>query len=135
MCKEGAEAGWITLPTKNRAVACHREVTYVTWVSHGEYQPRRPCRGRHSNLRCPHTLRTVVLGSWRLADLLEIIVNGQPRQVAPGSTVTDLLRELGMDDRPVAVERNRDVVPRAQHADCRLATGDRLELVTFVGGG
>lgn len=135
MCKEGAEAGWITSSTKNRAVACHRAPTDVTWVSHGEHEPGRPCRGRHSNLRWPHTLRTVVLGSWRLADPLEIIVNGQPRTIAAGATVADLLRELGMNDRPVAVERNRDVVPRAEHADCRLENGDRLELVTFVGGG
>ena len=42
---------------------------------------------------------------------------------------------LGLAGKPVAVERNREIVPRAQHATTLLAAGDRLELVTFVGGG
>ena len=55
--------------------------------------------------------------------------------VSPGTTVAALIAELGLADRRVAVERNREVVPRAQHASTELAAGDRLELVTFVGGG
>jgi sulfur carrier protein len=66
---------------------------------------------------------------------IEVVVNGQPRQVTAGTTVADLLAELGLASKPVAVERNREVVPRAQHADAVLSDGDRLELVTFVGGG
>jgi len=66
---------------------------------------------------------------------LAIVVNGESRSVAPGQTVADLITELGFGDRRVAVERNREVVPRAQHASTLLAAGDRLELVTFVGGG
>lgn len=66
---------------------------------------------------------------------IQIEVNGQPRQVAPGTTVTGLLAELGLADRRVAVERNREVVPRAEHARTRLDHGDCLEIVTFVGGG
>jgi len=66
---------------------------------------------------------------------LEIVVNGESRSVAPGQTVADLITELGFGDRRVAVERNREVVPRAQHASTLLAAGDRLEVVTFVGGG
>ncbi|HEX2687278.1 MAG TPA: sulfur carrier protein ThiS [Kofleriaceae bacterium] len=46
-----------------------------------------------------------------------------------------LIEELGLAGKPVAVERNRDVVPRALHASTVLAAGDRLEVVTFVGGG
>jgi sulfur carrier protein len=68
-------------------------------------------------------------------DAIEITVNGAPRRVAPGTTVADLITELGLGDRKVAVERNRDVVPRARHGEVRLETGDRLELVTYVGGG
>jgi sulfur carrier protein len=68
-------------------------------------------------------------------DSIEITVNGAPRRVAPGTTVADLITELGLADRKVAVERNRDVVPRARHGEVRLETGDRLELVTYVGGG
>jgi thiamine biosynthesis protein ThiS len=66
---------------------------------------------------------------------LEIIVNGQPRQLAAGSTVKDLLATLGLGGKPVAVERNREVVPRARHGETLLVAGDRLEVVTFVGGG
>jgi sulfur carrier protein len=65
----------------------------------------------------------------------EIVVNGETRSVAEGTTVTGLIAELGFADRRVAIERNREVVPRAQHATTVLAAGDRLEVVTFVGGG
>lgn len=66
---------------------------------------------------------------------IEIIVNGKPRQIASGATVKDLIATLGLAGKPVAVERNREVVPRARHGETQLAAGDRLEVVTFVGGG
>lgn len=66
---------------------------------------------------------------------IDIIVNGQPRSVAAGTTVAGLLDELGLADQRVAVERNRDVIPRAEHTQTELGAGDRLEVVTFVGGG
>jgi sulfur carrier protein len=66
---------------------------------------------------------------------LDIVINGQARLVNEGTTVATLISELGLAGRPVAVERNREVVPRAQHASTVLAAGDRLEVVTFVGGG
>ena len=66
---------------------------------------------------------------------LSITVNGEPRSVPPGTTVSGLLADLGLGGRAVAVERNREIVPRAQHPAVELADGDRLELVTFVGGG
>ncbi len=65
----------------------------------------------------------------------EIHVNGEPRQVAAGATITTLLAELGIERGRVAVERNREVVPRADHATTALAAGDVLEIVHFVGGG
>ncbi len=64
-----------------------------------------------------------------------IVLNGEERPLADGQTVADLLRELGLDPRQVAVERNREVVPRAEHGSTALAPGDQLEVVTFVGGG
>jgi thiamine biosynthesis protein ThiS len=67
--------------------------------------------------------------------VIEVDVNGAQRQIAAGTTVATLLAELGLADRRVAVERNREVVPRAEHARTVLAAGDRLEVVTFVGGG
>jgi len=66
---------------------------------------------------------------------IDVVVNGNPRSVAEGTTVAGLIGELGLGDRRVAVERNREVVPRAQHTTTVLTAGDRLELVTFVGGG
>ena len=66
---------------------------------------------------------------------IDVVINGQPRTVNAGTTVASLIVELGLGDRRVAVERNREVVPRAEHATTVLADADRLELVTFVGGG
>ncbi len=66
---------------------------------------------------------------------ITVIVNGEPRAVPAGSTASDLVVALGFAGRPLAVEVNEEVVPRAMLADCRLTSGDRLELVTLVGGG
>ena len=66
---------------------------------------------------------------------ITVIVNGQPRDVPAGSTAADLVASLGFAGRPLAVEVNEEVVPRLRLADCRLNAGDRLELVTLVGGG
>lgn len=67
--------------------------------------------------------------------LIHIVVNGESHEIPEGTTVSELVVRLGLGGRPIAVERNRTVVPRARHADTQLADGDRLELVTFVGGG
>ena len=66
---------------------------------------------------------------------IDVVINGKARTVAEGTTVLALLGELGLGDNRVAVERNLEVIPRAQHASTLLAAGDRLEVVTFVGGG
>jgi thiamine biosynthesis protein ThiS len=66
---------------------------------------------------------------------MQITVNGQVREVVSGATVAALLEELGLDPRQLAVERNLDLVPRTEHAATMLAAGDRLEVVTLVGGG
>ena len=66
---------------------------------------------------------------------LHIQVNGEPRETAAGTTVSALLTALGYTNGAVAVERNREVVPRRDHATTLLASGDELEIVTFVGGG
>jgi sulfur carrier protein len=66
---------------------------------------------------------------------MRIQVNGEPREVAPDTTVLALLQLLGVSDGPVAVERNRQIIPRAQHATAHLHEGDVLEVVHFVGGG
>lgn len=66
---------------------------------------------------------------------MEISVNGEPRQVEVGCTVATLLDELKLQPRYLAVERNRELVPRATHAACVLQPGDCVEIVTLVGGG
>jgi len=66
---------------------------------------------------------------------LSVHVNGEPRGVAAGTTVAALLAELGLAGRPVAVERNEEIVPRSAHGETALAEGDRIEIVTMVGGG
>ena len=65
---------------------------------------------------------------------LSLLVNGEPREAA-AATVAALVDELGLDRRKVAVERNLEIVPRSLHAAARLAEGDRIEIVQFVGGG
>ncbi len=71
----------------------------------------------------------------RSAVSLEIVVNGQPRAVPVGTSVATLLAELGLPLGHVAVEVNLELVPRARHAGQILASGDRVEIVTLVGGG
>jgi sulfur carrier protein len=67
--------------------------------------------------------------------LIRVQVNGTPREIPEGCTVADLLARLSLAAPLVAVEVNRDVVPRARHADVRLRDGDAVEVVQFVGGG
>jgi len=66
---------------------------------------------------------------------MQVYVNEEPREVETGATVAWLIDQLGLEPRYLAVERNRELVPRREHAECVLAEGDRLEIVTLVGGG
>ncbi len=67
--------------------------------------------------------------------MAQIILNGQPRDLGPSKTVRALLADLELAETQVAVERNREIVPRALYAETALENGDKLEVVTFVGGG
>jgi thiazole synthase len=64
-----------------------------------------------------------------------ITLNGQAREVPEHATVTELLGQLGLKPQFVAVEINRDLVPRGRHNETRINAGDVLEVVTLVGGG
>jgi len=66
---------------------------------------------------------------------LHITVNGEAHDVPDGLSVRGLVETLGLTEGPVAVERNREVVPRAEHPTTSLASGDVIEIVHFVGGG
>ncbi len=66
---------------------------------------------------------------------VEICVNGKSQPVADGITIADLLQQLELQPKYVAVERNRQLIPRAEHSACILESSDQLEIVTLVGGG
>ena len=66
---------------------------------------------------------------------LRLTVNGELQKADLGTTVAALLKMMGIDPARVAVERNRDVVPRTTWAEAGLADGDRIEIVAFIGGG
>jgi len=66
---------------------------------------------------------------------MRVTIGGETREVAAGTTVAQLLASLGAAGRPCAVEINRNIVPRGAHAGHRLAEGDAIEIVGFVGGG
>jgi thiamine biosynthesis protein ThiS len=70
-----------------------------------------------------------------MSESIAIIVNGETRAAVAGSTVTDLLRELGLQGGRVAIERNLGILPRPHWQDTLLEPGDRFEIVQFVGGG
>ncbi len=69
------------------------------------------------------------------ATSIQVRVNGELRELPTGSSIRELVELLGLRPEVVAVERNRMLVPRAQHAQTLLTAGDELEVVTLVGGG
>jgi thiamine biosynthesis protein ThiS len=71
----------------------------------------------------------------KILDRLRLRVNGEAMDVAPGSSVAALLAVLELDLRKVAVERNREIVPRSTYAVVLLEEADELEIVHFIGGG
>ena len=66
---------------------------------------------------------------------MRLLLNGEERDIAGIASIADLVSTLGLDARKVAVERNLEIAPRSTYADTPLADGDRIEIVTFIGGG
>ena len=66
---------------------------------------------------------------------MNLFVNGEPATAPDDVTIAAFLERLGMPQKGVAVERNREIVPKSAHAATRLSDGDRIEIVQFVGGG
>jgi thiamine biosynthesis protein ThiS len=66
---------------------------------------------------------------------MTVIVNGEPRTLSDHAPVSELLRDLGLTKAACAVEVNKALVPKARHTEHMLAEGDRVEVVTLVGGG
>jgi len=66
---------------------------------------------------------------------LGIRVNGEHRRVTGGISITEMLNEIGLDPRKVAVERNLEIVPKSTLGEVPVEDGDTFEIVHFVGGG
>ena len=64
-----------------------------------------------------------------------VIINGEHRRVPGGTSLAQLIAEVGLDPARVAVERNLEIVPRSTLGDVAVADGDAFEIVHFVGGG
>ena len=66
---------------------------------------------------------------------MKLTINGEGREFESLSTLTDLIAQLGMKSDRVAIELNRELVPRKNWASTSISDGDKLEIVHFVGGG
>ena len=66
---------------------------------------------------------------------MTLVINGQDRELSGVATLSDLVVHLGMKPDRVAIELNRDLIPRDRWSATQLADGDKLEIVHFVGGG
>jgi len=109
-------------------------------------QPRRPpgvsgtaiiallrqATSRETLGKNPRKIRPFAFGGFIV---LQVTINGDPRQFGRALAVTELLDELALSGKRVAIERNGEIVPRSRYAETRLANGDQLEIVVAVGGG
>ena len=66
---------------------------------------------------------------------IRVTLNGAPREFGAALTFTQLVDELDLAGRRIAVERNGEIVPRSRFPEARVADGDRIEVVVAVGGG
>ncbi|HSH44030.1 MAG TPA: sulfur carrier protein ThiS [Arenicellales bacterium] len=64
-----------------------------------------------------------------------ITLNGEAREIAEDLTAAQLIEELGLADQRLAVEINREILPRSEFAEHRFQAGDRVEIVRAIGGG
>lgn len=66
---------------------------------------------------------------------MQVLINGKPTEIAPGASVSDLLEQLELKGKRIAIELNGEILPRSRHTDQRLDDGDQLEIVHAIGGG
>jgi thiamine biosynthesis protein ThiS len=66
---------------------------------------------------------------------ISVQVNGEKRELLAGTTVWQLLEQLGLNPARVAIEYNLAILPKGKWEQTRMAAGDKLEIVQFVGGG
>jgi sulfur carrier protein len=67
--------------------------------------------------------------------VIELVINGEPRSFPSPLTLSRLIETLDLAGKRIAIEKNGEIVPRSQHADTQLVSGDLLEIVVAVGGG
>ena len=75
------------------------------------------------------------MGAGHKQTVMELTINGEARRLEGVADIAGLVAELGLDARKVAVERNLEIVPRSLYGRTPVADGDRIEIVSFVGGG
>lgn len=85
------------------------------------------------NRRIQSGIKCQKFGCWD--DEMNLMLNGEPAEAPDAVTVAAFLEQLGLPLKGVAVERNREIVPKSMYRATRLAEGDRIEIVQFVGGG
>ena len=66
---------------------------------------------------------------------MNITVNGEKRSMEPGARLEQLLQSLGLEGKRIAVEVNRDIVPRSEYSSFELSENDTIEIVNAIGGG
>ena len=66
---------------------------------------------------------------------MQITVNGETTEIVESATMTDLVAQLGLSNRRLAVEYNGEILPRSTWEQTRLVNGDRIEIVHAIGGG
>ena len=66
---------------------------------------------------------------------MQIILNGKTREIPDNSSLQGMLEEINVQNKRIAVEVNREIVPREKHSDYQLSNGDRIEIIHAVGGG
>jgi len=70
-----------------------------------------------------------------MANEIQVHVNGESKQLPPGTSVRGVLDHLGLNPGRVAIEYNLEILPKSRWDATKVAPGDRLEIVQFVGGG
>jgi len=66
---------------------------------------------------------------------MQIEVNGDSIELAEGATLVDLLAQMELTGKRVAIELNLEIIPRSEHGQTELKSGDKLEVVHAIGGG
>jgi sulfur carrier protein len=66
---------------------------------------------------------------------MEIFLNGETRQIEKACNITNLLKELELENKKLAVEVNLEIIPRSQFNDYTLSKGDKVEIIQAIGGG